>query len=67
MREKFKTFLSPDYNDVKLVEEQFKKGYKLITIVTPRSVPYIQTVGYVYWFEDCLESDFASNVVPPMF
>lgn len=50
MREKFKTILSEDYNDTKLVEQMLNDGYKLITIVTPNNYPYKSTVGYVYWF-----------------
>lgn len=52
MREKFKTILAPDYNDISLVENMLNDGYKLITIVTPNNYPYKSTVGYVYWFED---------------
>ena len=52
MREKFKTILAPDYNDIELVEDMLHDGYKLITIVTPNNYPYKDTVGYVYWFED---------------
>lgn len=51
MREKFKTILSEDYNDVRLVEQMLNDGYKLITIVTPNNYPYKSTVGYVYWFK----------------
>lgn len=51
MRDKFKTILSEDYNNVRLVEQMLNDGYKLITIVTPNNYPYKSTVGYVYWFE----------------
>ena len=51
MREKFKTILSPNYNDIELVEKMYHSGYKLMTIVTPNNYPYKDTVGYVYWFE----------------
>ena len=51
MKERFKTILSPNYNDIELVEEMYHSGYKLMTIVTPNNYPYKDTVGYVYWFE----------------
>ena len=51
MKEKFKTILSPNYNDIELVEKMYHSGYKLMTIVTPNNYPYKDTVGYVYWFE----------------
>ena len=51
MKERFKTILSPNYNDIELVEEMYYSGYKLMTIVTPNNYPYKDTVGYVYWFE----------------
>ena len=51
MKEKFKTILSPNYNDIMLVEDMLHDGYKLMTIVTPNNYPYKSTVGYVYWFE----------------
>lgn len=52
MRKKFKTILSSDYNDIKLVEDMLNDGYKLITIVTPNNYPYASTKGFIYWFED---------------
>ena len=67
MREKFKTILSEDCNDVRLVEQMLNDGYKLITIVTPNNYPYKSTVGYVYWFEsidDEKDDEYYSQLNP---
>lgn len=56
MRERFKTMLSSNCNDIKLVEDMWANGYKLMTIVTPHSNSGI--IGYVYWFEDTFPYDY---------